>query len=369
MRSQRWGCEACIEIGPHPTLIGLAQQTLGIADTGALTWLPSLRRNRNGVEVIVDSVARLYAARCARRLGRIHTPRERRSVRLPTTPFQRQRFLIDYRKASRRPLGKVAHELLGTRIPVAGVAAQFERAVSVDDPAWLADHRIGGEVLMPLTAYLEIALAAARQVHGPAVASLDNVEVGEPMVLRDGETRLMQVAVDEAGAGMPTRVRIFSRDAARDDAPWQAHAHAMLTSPVAATPAAAMTAALTEARARCTTIVEVPAFYERLRALGVDFGPRFRGMRSVAMGLGEAIGEIEADAAVAAEGEQKFAFHPALLDACFHVSAVAMDSVPGADDGRMYLPIGVDRYAGMAPLEGASCSHAKCALRTCAATC
>ena len=353
------GLEACIEIGPHPTLIGLAQQTLGIADTGALTWHPSLRRNRNGVEVIVDSVARLHSRGGLVDWAVFTRRAERRSVRLPTTPFQRQRFLIDYRKPARRPLGKVAHELLGTRIPVAGVAAQFERAVSVDDPAWLADHRIGGEILMPLTAYLEIALAAARQVHGPAVASLDNLEVGEPLVLRDGETRLLQVAVDEAGAGMPTRVRIFSRDAAHDDAPWQAHAHAILTSPVPATPAAAMTAALTEARARCTTIVEVPPFYERLRALGVDFGPRFRAMRSVAMGLGEAIGEIEADAAVAAEGEQKFAFHPALLDACFHVSAVAMDSVPGSDDGRMYLPIGVDRVRWHGAPGGRLVSHAQ----------
>ena len=53
---------------------------------------------------------------------------------------------------------------------------------------------------------------------------------------------------------------------------------------------------------------------------------------------------------VAAEAASTL-LHPALLDACFHVSAVAMDELPGADDGRMYLPIGVERYAWLASAE------------------
>ena len=39
----RLGCEAYVEIGPHPVLLGLGRQCL--SGDGAL-WLPSLRRNR-----------------------------------------------------------------------------------------------------------------------------------------------------------------------------------------------------------------------------------------------------------------------------------------------------------------------------------
>ena len=344
------GIEAAVEIGPHPTLIALAQQT--VAADRALTWHPSLHRTRPAVPTLVDSVARLHV-----RGGRIDwfafTRRnERRSVRLPTTPFQRQRFGIPWRSAERRVPAKLAHELLGARLSVAGAAAQFERRVNSTDPAWVADHRIGGEAVIPLTAYLEIALAAARQVRGAETAALQHIEVAAPLPLREGEERLLQAVVDSAGAS--ERVRIFSRDAAHEGEPWLLHASALLqTQGVASSPVLD----LAGARQRCTGTVDVPPFYERMRDLGADFGPRFAAMRRVASGEGEAVGEIEADPQVVAEGKA-FAFHPALLDACFHVAAVALDSLPGASDGRMYLPIGVEQVRWHAPPVGRLTSHA-----------
>jgi len=156
----------------------------------------------------------------------VQGPGVRHSLALPTYPFQRQRFLIPFKTASRRAAGPSVHELLGTRLGVAGVAAQFERVVSATDPAWVGDHRIAGEVVMPLTAYLEAALSAARQVDA-TVTGLDAVEVGEPMPLREGESRVLQVSVDRAAPGAPARVRVFSRDAAREDAEWALHASAL----------------------------------------------------------------------------------------------------------------------------------------------
>lgn len=350
------GLEAGIEIGPHPTLVGLAQQTWAALGTPTTpTWHASLRRNKNAVEVIVDSVARLHA-----RGGRIDwsafTRRAgRRSMRLPTTPFQRQPFIIPYRKPGRRSTGAAVHELLGARVPVAGTAAVFERTVTAADPAWVADHRIGGEVVMPLTAYLEAALAAARQVHGRDTATLQDVEVGEALALREGEERVLQVLVDDATGAAATRVRVFSREA-RDEAPWTLHASAR----VAATPSPTAAASPIDADAvhtRCPAVLDAAAFYEQVRAQGADFGPRFQGLRSVAGGDGEAIGEISAPEAVRAEGG-RLAFHPALLDACFHVSAVAMQSLPGTDDGRMYLPIGVQQVRWLSPPGARLVSHA-----------
>src|SRR5690606_15927703 len=125
----------------------------------------------------------------------------------------------------RRASGPSVHELLGTRLSVAGVLAQFERTVDAQNPPWVADHRIASEVVMPLAAYLEAALSALRQVD-PSVTALDAVEVGEPMALPEGHARLLQVSVDRSGAGAPLRVRLFSRDAAREDGEWALHASA-----------------------------------------------------------------------------------------------------------------------------------------------
>ncbi len=351
----RTNCDACVEIGPSPTLIGLGQQCL--AEPERLGWLPSLKRSRDATEQLLDSVGRLYVRGARLNWRALTDPAARHSVRLPTYPFQRQRFLISARTAARRASGKLVHELLGMRMSVAGVAAQFERLVRVDDPAWLADHHIAGEVVMPLTAYLEAALAAARQVYGTGATSLEGVEVGAPMSLRKDEERLLQVTVDEASAGQPARVRIFSREAGRDDAPWVLHASAAIL-PAAANVPALRTESLADAAHACTHRVEVGPFYEKLRGLGVDFGPAFCAMREVRVGAGEALGEIELSTTLAVD-PSKHMLHPALLDACFHVTAVAMDSLPGADDNHLYLPIGADRYRWFSEPGARLRSHAR----------
>src|SRR5690606_34095553 len=157
------------------------------------------------------------------------------------------------------------------------------------------------------------------------------VEVGEPMPLPEGQARLMQVVVDRAGAGLPLRARVFSRDAAQEDGEWAQHATALAmaanAAPVAHEPLAQVAQRLTQAQ-------EVAPFYERMRQHGADFGEGFRGMRRVSCGVAESIGEIQ----LAPEDAQAQHLHPALMDACFHVSAVALDTLPGADDGRIYLP-------------------------------
>jgi acyl transferase domain-containing protein/NADPH:quinone reductase-like Zn-dependent oxidoreductase/acyl carrier protein len=349
------GVEAAVEIGPQPTLIGLAQQTLAAqAGASAITWHPSLRRTRERIVegTFADSVARLHV-RGARIDWAAFTRRaERRSVHLPLTPFQRQPFLIDYKKPARRPAGQSVHELLGTRLPVAGTAAVFERVVDATNPAWLADHRIGGQVVMPMTAYLEMAVAAARQVFGAMASVVRDVEIGEPMPLRAGEARKLQVVVD---AGTPARVRIFSRDADDDASPWLQHAEAMLVAPGEGVAAAPIDRAAVAGR--CGAGLEVGPHYARMRESGADFGPRFAAMRAVAAGREEALGEIEPEALVGAE-LPRYVFHPALLDACFHATAVAMASLASHEEGRMYLPIGVERVQWHRAPSGRLFSHA-----------
>ncbi len=330
-------CDVHLEVGPHPTLIGLGK--LCLADGRAIEWLPSLKRNMPAWEQMLASVARLYVRGARLNWRAVLGPGRCHSLQLPTYPFQRQPFLISFAPKPRKPAGELVHDLLGERLGVAGVAAQFERVVDSATPGWVADHRIAGEVLMPLTAYLEAALAAARQVD-PAASALVAIEVGEPLPLRQGEQRVMQVCVDKAQAGVPARMRVFSRDAKRPRGEWSLHASAQFA---AGASAASGAAPLAELAKGLTKEIATAPFYDKLHKLGVDFGAAFRGMRRVWCGEGEALGEIELGEAVLADAG-KYLFHPALLDACFHVSAVAMDTLPGADDGRMYLPIGVDRY-------------------------
>ena len=347
-------CDVHLEVGPHPTLIGLGTQC--VSGERSIDWLPSLKRTRPAWEQMLDSVARLYVRGARLDWQGFHGAGANHSLSLPTYPFQRQPYIVSFAPKSRRPVGDVVHELLGVQLPVAGAAAQFERTVDAADPAWLQDHRVASEVVMPMTAYLEACLAAARAHGGEAVNALENVEVGEALALPDGESRVMQVCIDQGEGGSPFRVRVFSRLAAREGAPWALHATATVAAasapaPKPVTPLATLIDALPEQ-------LEVDGFYKRMQDRGIDFGAGFRCMKRVRFGAGEAIGEIELGDSLGAEVGQ-YLVHPALLDACFHVSGGATDSLPGGADGRMYLPIGVERYQWWQRPAGVLLSHVR----------
>lgn len=347
-------CDVHLEIGPHPTLIGLGTQCVN--GERAIDWLPSLKRTRPAWEQMLDSVARLYVRGARLDWQSFHGEGANHSLALPTYPFQRQPYSISFAPKSRRPAGTMVHELLGEKLTVAGVAAQFERVVTATNPPWLQDHRVASEVVMPMTAYLEACLAAARATGGDPVHAIENVEVGEAMPLPDGESRVMQVRVDQSEGGAPARVRVFSRSAAQDTAPWTLHASATVAAGSVAVPTG--TGSLAERIETLPGHSEVEAFYQRMRDRGIDFGPGFRCMRRVRVGEGEAIGEIQFGTDEGADMD-KYLVHPALLDACFHASGGATDSLPGSDDGRMYLPTGVERYQWWRRPAGTLLSHVR----------
>ncbi|MFJ2261648.1 aminotransferase class I/II-fold pyridoxal phosphate-dependent enzyme [Streptomyces sp. NPDC087844] len=65
---RRLGCDAFVEIGPHPTLLGMARTMTTPDDEESVLWLPSLRRARGGPagdgdwQTLLQSLGRLHCA-------------------------------------------------------------------------------------------------------------------------------------------------------------------------------------------------------------------------------------------------------------------------------------------------------------------
>ncbi|MCW8096121.1 type I polyketide synthase [Streptomyces tauricus] len=65
---RRLGCDAFVEIGPHPTLLTMARTMTGPDDEESVLWLPSLRRTRGGPagdgdwQTLLQSLGRLHCA-------------------------------------------------------------------------------------------------------------------------------------------------------------------------------------------------------------------------------------------------------------------------------------------------------------------
>ncbi|HZX00645.1 MAG TPA: SDR family NAD(P)-dependent oxidoreductase, partial [Bacilli bacterium] len=98
------GVSAWLEIGPKPTLLGMASESVG---AGPHRWIPSLRDNQAGWTTLLGSVAQLYAAGVKVDWAALDRPYRRKRVHLPAYPFQRERHWV---KAQPAPSAAIAHE-------------------------------------------------------------------------------------------------------------------------------------------------------------------------------------------------------------------------------------------------------------------
>ncbi|HEV2130247.1 MAG TPA: acyltransferase domain-containing protein, partial [Longimicrobiaceae bacterium] len=343
------GCDAFIEIGPHPVLLGMGQSC--IAPEKAL-WLPSLRRERDDWCELLGGLAQLHVAGAEVRWEEFHRGRGRRKVWLPTYPFQGARYWIDPRPAASAAApptrGNGAHPLLGVPLRTAGTQRIFEARLGADQPAYLADHRVHGAVVLPAAAYIEMVAAAAEAVLGARAAEIEDLVLHEPLVLPEGELRTVQTVVTAEGDGA-AGVEIFSLEESGAEVQaegWRLHASATALRRPAGTPPPEVVS-LTGLAAQLPEERSAAEHYEEMAARGLDFGERFHGVLRLRRGEGEALGEARLPESLAAQ-EKEYRIHPVLLDACLQAVGGALP----ASDGATYLPLSFGRIRLHAGLTG-----------------
>ncbi|MGP4105034.1 SDR family NAD(P)-dependent oxidoreductase, partial [Nonomuraea sp. KM90] len=235
----------------------------------------------------------------------------------PTYAFQRDRYWIDQGSGSSR------HPLLDQGVPLAADDGfLLTGRLSLATTPWLADHAVDGTVLLPGTAFAELALEAA------AMAGCDLVEdltLQAPLVLPGSGAVQVQVAVGGPDGQGRRTVGVYARRTADD--PWTTHANGLLgTAPETAHDR--LTSWPPEAPG-----IELDDVYERLAARGYQYGPAFRGLRAAWRAGGHAYADVALPDPVRADAD-RFTLHPALLDAALHL--VVAES--GDDEDVLLLP-------------------------------
>lgn len=81
-----------IELSPHDLLLGMAKQCL---PEGAGVWLPSLRRQQDAWQTLLDSLGALHVRDALIDWSALDRAYPRRRVLLPTYPFERQRYWLE----------------------------------------------------------------------------------------------------------------------------------------------------------------------------------------------------------------------------------------------------------------------------------
>ncbi|GKQ37974.1 type I polyketide synthase [Streptomyces sp. A012304] len=337
------GATALVELGPDGVLTALARDCLAArrpAPHPAPVCVPALRAGRPEPATAVTALGAVHLSG-----GRIDGERffagsGAHRTDLPTYAFQRRRYWLDAGTAAPDAAGlglaTTGHPLLGAELRLAGGGGLvLTGRLSPHTHPWLADHAVGGVVLFPGTAFVEVAVQAGDRAGCPHLAEL---MLEAPLQLPAGTPVHLQVTVGPAEDDGRRRVEIHSRRAddtpgTDDDTAWTRHAVGTLTPEADAGTTPAGTPAPHGAWPPAgAEPVDVGDFYADLASGGFAYGPSFQGLRAAWRLDGAVYAEVALpdDHTAAAD----FLLHPALFDAALHASGL---TGLGQDTGQARL--------------------------------
>ena len=333
------GVTRFVELGPDATLTVLAQ---GCPGGDQAVFIPALRKDHDEPREIIRALAQVNVHGAGPDWAGFFAGRAARRVPLSTYAFRHERYWLAPGSGPASGSGQVAtgHPLLDAAValPDSGGVVLTGRLSAQTHP-WLADHVVFGQVLLPGTGLVELALRAGQEV---GCGSIEELTLQVPLRIPDGGA-VVQVTVegpDEAGRRAFT---IHSRPGeARLDGAWTRHAAGTLAD--AADKPAFDLAAWPPPGA---SAIQLDDLYQRLDADGLAYGPAFRGLRAAWRHGDHIYAEVVAAEQMSVEAGS-FGVHPALLDAALHAQLIARASDEDAD-GRPLLPFswsGVTLAAG-----------------------
>ncbi|WP_269859702.1 polyketide synthase dehydratase domain-containing protein, partial [Streptomyces sp. RPT161] len=300
-----------IELGPNGVLSAMAQDC--VADIDGKAFLAVLRDGRPEPESLTVALTEAHVRGVAVDWAGYFDGSGAGRVDLPTYAFQHQHYWLDAGTAvgdvTSAGLRSAEHPLLGAAVSLADADGfLFTGRLSLDTHPWLADHAVMGAVLLPGTAFVELAVRAGDQVGCDLVEELT---LESPLVLPERGGVQLQIAMGSPDNAGRRSITFHSRaDHASEEEPWLRHATGVLAE--GASKASFDFGAWPPADAQS---VAVDGLYEGLAAAGFAYGPVFQGLRAAWRRGDEVFAEV---ALPEGAGDAGFGLHPALLDAVLH---------------------------------------------------
>ncbi|MDT3400564.1 type I polyketide synthase, partial [Streptomyces sp. B1866] len=239
-------------------------------------------------------------------------------------------------------LESARHPLLGAAVGLAeGAGRLLTGRISLRTHPWLADHAVGDTVLLPGTAFLELALQAGEHI---GLHRVEELTLHSPLVVPERDGVALQVTVagpDETGRrAVRVHARVDADTAATGVAAdaWTHHASGTLAEEPAPGPRGAGhgEADLADLGGAWpppgASAVDVAELYERLAEAGFGYGAAFRGLRAAWQRDDDVYAEVTLPEEAQAGATARFGLHPALLDSALHALPL-LPALQGQDTG------------------------------------
>ncbi|MGA9284681.1 MAG: SDR family NAD(P)-dependent oxidoreductase [Solirubrobacteraceae bacterium] len=338
------GVSCLLELGPEGALSAMARECLPEQES---TIVALGRSGRSEAETLLAGLGEAWAHGVPVDWPGMLHERGARRVELPTYAFQRRRYWLDGAPSAGAPATSIGqrstgHPLLGAATGLAeGGGHLLTGRLSLQSHAWLADHVVGGTVLLPGAALVELALQGAGE-HG--CACLRELVLEAPLAIPARGGVQLQVSVGEPDEQDCRAISIHSRpeellEEAELDRRWTRHASGVVSPRGAGeeNPWGSDTALAGEWPPPGAEPLGVEDLYEGLSEHGFDYGAAFQGVRA-AWRRGR---ELFAEVALSSEQREQadaFNLHPALLDGALHVAGADLGHARESGLGEVRLP-------------------------------
>ncbi|ORV47574.1 polyketide synthase [Mycolicibacter engbaekii] len=291
-----------VELAPHPVLAGSIFETAGKQN---ISVTASQRRGQDAGRALLECVGALFCRGHDVAWSALHPDSAHRLLKLPSYPWQTKRFWTETQEATEALFYQPVHPLLGQK--VSAVHPTWEAELSTVLTPFLNDHRVQGSVVLPGSAYVEMAQAAAAETYG-ATCSVDNLVFHRAVILDETCDPILRTTLNEQDGTL--EFAAFTATANGDTA-WTITATAELNiRPVSP-------------RLRDLSIQPDPLitlgdedFYARTQSIGFTYGDAFRSVRQVAAGDDWSAAELAIPPAIIDDIDH-YRFHPALVDGAF----------------------------------------------------
>lgn len=309
-RLQEAGIGAYLEIGPRPVLSGLVTGCLtpdgsrAGAPVVAATW----RKGQTEPAALMSLLADAFVAGVPVDWSTLAPGG--RVVALPTYAFDLERYWM-YRGADAPVPGirTLEHPMLHSAIDTGDGGLVATGRLSTELIPWLADHEVGGRIVVPGAALLDMVFELGQQA---GLDRVDELAFEAPLLLPADGSVTVQVVLH----GEDRSVRVYARTdggtEAAEGAGWVRHASGVLSAGGAGDTDHAWAASWPPPGAET---LDFAGAYDALAEIGYGYGPAFRGARA-AWRDGD---DLYVEVAVPADAQtQGFGLHPVLLDSAFH---------------------------------------------------
>ncbi len=324
------GFNVFLEIGPHPILDRYLRECFR-ASGGQGVSISTLRRHEPERDALWLALGRCYTSGITIDYDALD-PGGSGFVPLPAYPWQRERYWFSENDSEvGAPLNRRKHPLLGK--PLATTDGTWKNRLDPVLLSWLPDHVVQDSVVLPGTAYIEMAISAVLSTYDCDRAEVEAFEIRRPILLAAGAMPLVEVALSiEDGS-----FRLRSGDTSTALPP-VAVARAV---PLASSPSE-RTVSVETIQKRMRKRTDGAELYRRFAAHGLIYGPAFQGVAEVWASESEALGRIVAPDAIATE-LGKYRIHPALLDACLQVTLATIPDQLDEEGRIVFVPSKAER--------------------------